>query len=182
MAYNPERRGVSSFRVGVSLLASSLVVGQALETRSAGVQDIAPATTTTQLGGLATDSVSLEEAEIIRHRRRGSRRAPRYRGPQPWPVIPAHCEQYRAFVQQHPWQADVAMLMIFKESSCDPNAPRGGLVQLLNEHVPDPATNIRRGYEKYQSGRIGENNFSAFYAVCTPGNNPQPKYHNVPCR
>lgn len=41
---------------------------------------------------------------------------------------------------------------------------------------------IQRAYEKYTQGRIGTYNWSAWYAVCTTGPHPKPKYKNINCK
>ena len=95
------------------------------------------------------------------------------------------CEQYRGIVSQYPWDADTALFVMKKESGCNPNAvsPTNdhGLFQIHGEKIYDPAQNTARAYQKYEGGRVGANNFSAWYAVCSPGNNPQPKYAGIKC-
>lgn len=207
MAYGPERPGVPPIVFGTGLIISALVgntiSGQGVDaeievTRTPSVE------ATNQLGSLATAEcevsttstcvmdLSSADTELIHARRarqgrrsgRASRGVPRYAGSQNWPVIPPECDQWRQYTELYPWPHDVAMLMIFTESGCDPNKRSRtndyGLVQLHNENITDPATNIRRGFEKWEAGRVGSQNFSAFYAVCTP--RTEPKYHNVACR
>lgn len=99
---------------------------------------------------------------------------------------PVGCEQYRPLVEQYDWSADAAMRVMKEESGCDPNAVSPtddhGLMQLHKRPIYDPAENIAVAYELYEDGRVGENNWSAWYAVCTPGNNPQPKFPGINCQ
>jgi type II secretory pathway pseudopilin PulG len=98
----------------------------------------------------------------------------------------ADCEAYRPLLEKYPWNVSIAMLVMSKESGCRANAVSRtndhGLFQLHNQAVYDPAQNIAIAYAKYAGGRVGANNWSAWYAVCTPGNNPQPKYAGVHCK
>lgn len=93
------------------------------------------------------------------------------------------CEQYRPLVSQYSWPVEAAMLVMLKESGCRANAvsPTNdhGLFQLNGQRVYDPAENIRIAYGKYVGGRVGVNNWSAWYAVCTP--NLVPKYPGIHC-
>lgn len=96
------------------------------------------------------------------------------------------CELYRPLLAQYNWPTEAAMLVMTKESGCNPNAvgPTNdhGLFQLNNQPVYNPAANIAIAYGKYVGGRVGANNWSAWYAVCTPGNNPQPKFAGIHCQ
>ena len=98
----------------------------------------------------------------------------------------ANCEAYRPLLEKYPWNVSIAMLVMSKESGCRPNAVSAtndhGLFQLHKQAIYDPAQNIAIAYAKYTGGRVGANNWSAWYAVCTPGNNPQPKYAGVHCQ
>lgn len=100
--------------------------------------------------------------------------------------VPGNCEQYRPIIAQYGWNVDTAMFVMSKESGCNPNSVSStndhGLFQLNNQPVYDPAANVAIAYGKYVAGRIGANNWSAWYAVCTPGNNPQPKYPGINCQ
>lgn len=106
--------------------------------------------------------------------------------PAPAPRTGGSCEDYRGLVSQYSWNADTALLVMSLESGCDPNAvsPTNdhGLFQLNGQPVYDPAQNIAIAYGKYVGGRVGSNNYSAWYAVCSPGNNPQPKYPGIHCQ
>lgn len=78
-----------------------------------------------------------------------------------------------------------------ENGSLNPNAIGGpnkngtydyGCFQINGEkEALDPVVSATRAYDKYKGGRVGANNWSAWYAVCTPGNNPQPKYAGVRC-
>lgn len=96
------------------------------------------------------------------------------------------CEQYRPLVEQYPWPTEAAMLTMKKESGCNPNAVSDtddyGLFQLNGRPVFDPDRNIRIAYELYKDGRVGSKNFSAWYAVCTEGDNPQSKFDGINCQ
>jgi hypothetical protein len=98
----------------------------------------------------------------------------------------ANCKDYLPLLKKYPWDVNTAMMVMSKESGCRANAvsPTNdhGLFQLHNQRVYDPAQNIAIAYKKYRAGRIGSNNWSAWYAVCTPGNSPQPKYAGVHCQ
>lgn len=104
------------------------------------------------------------------------------------PQRTSNCEQYRSLVSQYDWNTDVAMLVMEKESGCDPNAVGRtndhGLFQLNGVRIYDPAENIAYAYHnKYVNSRVGSpRNWSSWYAVCTPGNNPQPKFPGVHCQ
>lgn len=106
--------------------------------------------------------------------------------PKPVAVASGGCELYRGILSQYGWNVDTAMFVMSKESGCNPNAisPTNdhGLFQLNNTMVYDPAQNIAIAWTKYVSGRVGSNNWSAWYAVCTPGNYPQPKYPGIKCQ
>lgn len=95
------------------------------------------------------------------------------------------CESYRPLVQKYFGSATpAAMIVMQKESGCNPNAvsPTNdhGLFQLNGQPVYDPEANIRIAYGKYVSPRRGTNpNWSAWYAVCTP--DLIPKYSGIWC-
>jgi soluble lytic murein transglycosylase-like protein len=95
------------------------------------------------------------------------------------------CESYRPLVQKYFGAATpAAMIVMTKESGCNPNAvsPTNdhGLFQLNNQPVYDPEANIQIAYAKFVSPRRGTNpNWSAWYAVCTP--NLVPKYDGIWC-
>ncbi len=99
--------------------------------------------------------------------------------------ISGNCESYRGLVQKYFGDATpAAMIVMQKESGCNPNAvsPTNdhGLFQLNGQPVYDPEANIRIAYAKYVSPRRGTNpNWSAWYAVCTP--NLVPKYAGIWC-
>lgn len=100
-------------------------------------------------------------------------------------TYPVGCENYRYLFAQYPWPVDQAMFTGGKESGCNPYKVSAtddwGIMQLHGEHIVDPAANIARAYQKWEAGRVGDHNFSAWYAVCTPGNNPQPRYPGIDC-
>lgn len=89
---------------------------------------------------------------------------------QPKVAVNYTCEMWRPLVSQYSWNVEEALLVMFKESGCNPtkNSPTAdhGLFQLHNQDVHDPAENVRIAYDKYVGGRIGSNNWSAWYAVC----------------
>jgi hypothetical protein len=114
--------------------------------------------------------------------------------PEPEPVVvtpPApvyvagNCESFRPLVQKYFGSAtDAAMIVMTKESSCNPTAVSEtndyGLFQLNGMQIFDPEANIAAAVQKYLSPRRGATpNFSAWYAVCTP--NLQPKYAGIWC-
>lgn len=100
-------------------------------------------------------------------------------------VVSTNCESYRPLVQKYFGSATpAAMIVMTKESGCNPNAvsPTNdhGLFQLNGQPVYDPESNIRIAYAKYVSPRRGTNpNWSAWYAVCTP--DLVPKYSGIWC-
>ncbi len=106
---------------------------------------------------------------------------------------PIGCENYRTLVAKYPWNVDTALFVMGKESGCDPTkvSPTNdhGLCQLHNEFIYDISKHIKRCYEKYTDARRGSNNWSAWYAVCTPPywkggvwyDNPQPIYSGIKC-
>lgn len=98
------------------------------------------------------------------------------------------CEQYREAVQKYFGdQTDAALFVASKESDCRMSAVSRTadycIFQIHNE--PLTANNVdtcaRRAWEKYVGGRVGSYNWSAWYAVCTPGSSPQPKYSGIKC-
>lgn len=89
--------------------------------------------------------------------------------------VSGNCESYRPLVQKYFGTATSgAMIVMSKESGCNPNAVSStndhGLFQLNGIRVYDPEENIKIAYyQKFVNARRGANNFSAWYAVCTPG-------------
>lgn len=104
------------------------------------------------------------------------------------PNVSTSCEAYRGLLSQYDWNVDIAMFVMEKESGCDPNAvgPTNdhGLFQLNGVPIYNAAENIAYAYHnKYVNSRVGSpRNWSSWYAVCTPGNNPQPIYAGVHCQ
>lgn len=100
-------------------------------------------------------------------------------------AVSGGCESYRPLVQKYFGSATpAAMIVMQKESGCNPNAvsPTNdhGLFQLNGQPVYDPESNIRIAHAKFVSPRRGTNpNWSAWYAVCTP--NLVPKYDGIWC-
>jgi hypothetical protein len=106
--------------------------------------------------------------------------------PQPQTAFVAgNCESFRPLVQKYFGNAtDAAMIVMSKESSCNPTAVSEtndyGLFQLNGMQIFDPEANIAAAVQKYLSPRRGSTpNFSAWYAVCTP--NLVPKYAGIWC-
>lgn len=106
--------------------------------------------------------------------------------PQPQTAFVAgNCESFRPLVQKYFGNAtDAAMIVMQKESSCNPTAVSEtndyGLFQLNGMQIFDPEANIAAAVQKYLSPRRGSTpNFSAWYAVCTP--NLVPKYAGIWC-
>jgi hypothetical protein len=106
--------------------------------------------------------------------------------PQPQTAFVAgNCESFRPLVQKYFGNAtDAAMIVMSKESSCNPTAVSAtndhGLFQLNGMPIYDPEANIAAAVQKYLSPRRGSTpNFSAWYAVCTP--NLVPKYAGIWC-
>lgn len=99
--------------------------------------------------------------------------------------INGNCEQYRPLVEKYFGSAtDAAMITMAHESGCDPNqiSPTNdhGLFQLNGIPIYDPEANIAYAYNhKFVTARRGANNFSAWYAVCTP--DQVPKYQGIWC-
>lgn len=99
------------------------------------------------------------------------------------------CEQYRPIVEKYFGALTNEALFVAKmESGCiadrvsEPN--RDGtrdfcLFQINREKLTAQSLDVcvRRAFEKYTAGRVGEKNWSAFYAVCDV--NAQPKYPKV---
>jgi hypothetical protein len=111
--------------------------------------------------------------------------------PKPLPTKPAPkpgCEQYREIVQKYfgPELTDTALFVASKESGCNQNAVSPTADYCLFQINREPATRndlelcVRRAWEKYVGGRVGEYNWSAWYAVCTP--KAEPKYPGIKCR
>lgn len=102
-----------------------------------------------------------------------------------WPDI-GDCEQYRPIVQKYFGKlTDEALFVASKESGCvadrisekNKNGTRDFcLFQINQEKLAAQSLDVcvRRAFEKYTAGRVGEKNWSAFYAVCDV--NAQPKY------
>ena len=99
-----------------------------------------------------------------------------------------NCEQYRGIIQNYFGdQTDNALFVASKESNCNQSA-----VSKTNDHCifqihnePDTGKDInlcvKRAFDKYKSGRIGVNNFSAWYSVCGIGSNPIQKFEGIKC-
>jgi len=102
----------------------------------------------------------------------------------------ATCEDYREAVQKYfGVQTDTALFIASKESGCqnirshkmNPNGTWDYCIFQINNEpnvLNDIDTCVRRAWEKYK----GRGNWSAWYAVCTPGKNPQPKYAGIKCQ
>lgn len=103
----------------------------------------------------------------------------------PTAFVAGNCESFRPLVQKYFGDAtNAAMIVMQKESSCNPNAVSEtndhGLFQLNAMPIYDPEANIAAAVQKYLSPRRGSTpNFSAWYAVCTP--NLVPKYAGIWC-
>jgi hypothetical protein len=85
---------------------------------------------------------------------------------------------------------DQALFVAFEESGCQPKSvskknSNGSkdfcLFQINNEAKTLGSLDacIKRAYEKFVDGRVGRENWSAWYAVCTAGKNPKPKYPDI---
>ncbi len=102
------------------------------------------------------------------------------------------CEQYRALVSKYFGdQTENALLVASKESRCIADRVSGlnkngtrdyCLFQINNEAsmAKDVEKCVKRAYQKFTDGRIGKNNWSAWYAVCTP--KAVPKYEGIKCQ
>ncbi len=103
-------------------------------------------------------------------------------------TYPVGCNIYKPLVEKYDWPVETAMLVMSEESGCNPNKVSNtddhGLFQLHGIRIYDPEQNIAYAYHnKYVTSRRGApRNFSAWYAVCTHGNNPQPKFAGVNCQ
>lgn len=114
-----------------------------------------------------------------------------------WPDI-GDCEQYRPIVQKYFGKlTDEALFVASKESGCiadriSPKNTNGSrdycLLQINREPLAAQSLEVcvRRAFEKYQAGRVGEKNWSAWFAVCLKENTkenprpyPVPKYPKV---
>lgn len=114
-----------------------------------------------------------------------------------WPDI-GDCEQYRPVVEKYFGKlANEALFAAKMESGCIgdrislPNADGTKdycLLQINREPLAAQSLEVcvRRAWEKYKAGRVGENNWSAWYAVClkentkeNPRSYPVPKYPQV---
>jgi len=96
------------------------------------------------------------------------------------------CEQYRPVVEKYFGKlTDEALFVAKNESGCiaDRISPKNSdgsrdycLLQINNEPLAAQSLDVcvRRAWEKYQDGRVGEKNWSAWYAVCDV--NAKPKY------
>lgn len=97
---------------------------------------------------------------------------PAQTAPKPVPAtFPVGCENYRKEVSKYAWNVEEALLVMSKESGCNPYAvsPTNdhGLFQLNNQAVYDPAQNIAIAFGKWKNPRLGtQPNWSAWYAVC----------------
>lgn len=96
------------------------------------------------------------------------------------------CEQYRELVQAYFGAAtDTALFVASKESGCRQDAVSSTHDYCIFQINREPATGqdinlcVRRAYEKYVGGRVGSNNWSAWYSVCTPS--AVPKYSGIDC-
>lgn len=99
------------------------------------------------------------------------------------------CEEYSETIQKYFGDyADQAIFVATKESGCNMAAVSRTQDYCIFQINREPATGkdldlcVRRAWEKFTGGRVGSNNWSAWYAVCTPGNDPQPKYSNLKCQ
>lgn len=115
-----------------------------------------------------------------------------------WPDI-GDCEQYRPIVQKYFGKlTDEALFVASHESGCiadrisdkNKNGTRDFCLFQINQEkltVQSLDVCVRRGFEKYMAGRVGEKNWSDFYAVCLRNIDPVtkkdlapiPKYPNV---
>jgi len=107
---------------------------------------------------------------------------------EPEPKFPdiGDCEQYRPVVEKYFGKlTDEALFVAKMESGCigdrisNPNSDGTKdycLFQINKEKLAAQSLDVcvRRAWEKYQHGRIGEMNWSAWYAVCDV--NAKPKY------
>ncbi len=144
---------------------------------------VAPPPTVAETTTLPPTTTTIGRVVLQRASRRGVVRPRLAPAPTNYPV---GCELYWPEIAKYPWPQEGAKLTMMKESGCDPNKVSRtndyGLFQLHNLDVRDPAQNVAIGYQKYHGGRVGEDNFSAWFAVCTKGNNPQPKYEGINCQ
>lgn len=102
-----------------------------------------------------------------------------------WPDI-GDCEQYRPVVEKYFGKlTDEALFVAKMESGCIadrvsfPNSDGTKdycLFQINKEKLTAQSLDVcvRRAFEKYTAGRVGEKNWSAFYAVCDV--EAKPKY------
>lgn len=96
------------------------------------------------------------------------------------------CEQYRDVVEKYfgP-ETDTALFVASKESGCRMDAISSTHDYCLFQINREPQTLtdldlcVRRAHDKYVGGRVGENNWSAWYAVCSPA--AVPKYPGIDC-
>lgn len=114
-----------------------------------------------------------------------------------WPDI-GDCEQYRPIVEKYFGKlTDEALFVASKESGCiaDRISPKNTdgskdycLFQITREPLAAQSLDVcvRRAWEKYKDGRVGEYNFSAWFAVCLKENTkenprpyPVPKYPKI---
>jgi hypothetical protein len=99
------------------------------------------------------------------------------------------CETYKGTVEKYFGEFTTnALFVAERESGCRMEAVSRTQDYCIFQINREPATAndvdlcVRRAYEKFVGGRVGSNNFSAWYAVCTSGNNPQPKYEGIKCQ
>lgn len=97
----------------------------------------------------------------------------------PVPVYTAGCAQYLPLIEQYDWSVNVASAIMQAESSCNPNAigivdydglRDYGLFQIHGEIIMQPAANVARAYQKYQS--------QGWHAWSTYNNGAYAKYLN----
>lgn len=84
------------------------------------------------------------------------------------------CESFRAVTAKYfpANQVDNALFVFSKESGCTHPTPvnatnDSGLCQLHSEYIVDLNAHVKRCSEKFYNARIGSNNWSAWYAVCS---------------
>lgn len=165
---------------------AALAAGECVQLKPTG--ETICAATTTELPTTTT----ITEAEAVAARQlRSTQAASRSKPPRTVSAsiapanstFPPQCEQYRPLVAQYDWPVNAAMQTMLAESGCDPNDVSQtndyGLFQLHNMQIFDPAQNVAEAYRKFVYARVGNNNFSAWYAVCTPSR--QPRYPGINC-
>lgn len=101
------------------------------------------------------------------------------------------CEQYREIVNKYFGKlTDQALFVAFKESGCRQHAVNKNRNKTEDTCIfqinAEPATAhdlelcVKRAHEKYVEGRVGKNNWSAWYAVCDV--NAKPRFSNIKCK